>query len=145
MKERAERLRLEKINVQLSENLRAFQARCTELLLENRKLRSEKIKQRSNAFDIYQQTSTRTINSDHNWSENLSNFGLGLAGEAGEVIEPIKKHLFHGRYLDRDKLAIELGDALWYIAAIATTIGRSLSSIADGNVKKLEERYPKSK
>ena len=68
--------------------------------------------------------------------------GLGLAGESGEVIEMLKKHVGHGHELDRHKLAKELGDVLWYIAAIATLNDLDLQTVAELNIAKLEKRYP---
>jgi len=53
---------------------------------------------------------------------------LGLNGEAGEVSEIIKKHLLHGKDLDKDHLIDELGDVLWYYALMLDTndkIGRA--------------------
>lgn len=70
------------------------------------------------------------------------NFAMGLAGEAGEVVDYLKKVCFHGHPLDKDKLAEELGDLLWYIATIANTAGLYLDNIARENIKKLQERYP---
>ena len=67
---------------------------------------------------------------------------LGLAGEAGEVAEIIKKGVFHNHGVDRAKLGKELGDVLWYVAALATEFGLSLSGIAQANIDKLKERYP---
>jgi NTP pyrophosphatase (non-canonical NTP hydrolase) len=67
---------------------------------------------------------------------------LGLAGEAGEVADHIKKGIFHRHGLDIPKLKKELGDTLWYIAAICTTLGFDLGEIMDLNIEKLKERYP---
>ena len=72
----------------------------------------------------------------------LANFGMGLAGEAGEVCDALKKVVFHDHPLDKDKLIEELGDVLWYVAALAATIDVPLEVIARRNAKKLEERYP---
>ena len=69
--------------------------------------------------------------------------GLGLAGEAGEVVEHIKKWVGHGHQLDVEQIKKELGDVLWYVAEIATVMDLHLEEIARANVKKLEERYPK--
>lgn len=66
---------------------------------------------------------------------------MGLCGEAGEVADLIKKSMFHGHKLDLDKLKLELGDVLWYIAALATSLGMSLDEIAVGNIAKLQLRY----
>lgn len=67
---------------------------------------------------------------------------IGLAGEAGEVAELIKKGIFHQHGLDRDKLAKELGDCMWYIAAICTKTGLDLGEIMQANIDKLKLRYP---
>lgn len=68
--------------------------------------------------------------------------GMGIAGEAGEVAELLKKHLGHGHALDVGRLSKELGDVLWYVAALATLHGLSLDDIACWNIAKLRERFP---
>jgi len=67
---------------------------------------------------------------------------LGLAGEAGEVADTIKKAVFHRHALDADKLVKELGDVLWYLAALASKLGVGLDEVAERNIAKLRERYP---
>ena len=67
---------------------------------------------------------------------------LGVAGEAGEVADQVKKHVGHGHALDRDKLADELGDVLWYVAVMAERIGVPLDEVMARNVDKLRRRYP---
>lgn len=53
--------------------------------------------------------------SEHlNNHELILNFALGLAGETGEFIDVLKKHLFHGDELDRTKLIKEAGDICFY-------------------------------
>lgn len=44
---------------------------------------------------------------------------LGLAGEAGEVADYLKKVVGHGHALDRETLRDELGDCLWYLDGLA--------------------------
>ena|SRR5437870_5313160 len=99
-----------------------------------------------NATD-YQEAAARTMidKPDHEFSGNdlmLMWCTLGLIGEAGEVAEHIKKGICHQHGLDREKLAKELGDVLWYVAAIATLIDASLSDIMEQNIAKLRQRYP---
>lgn len=67
---------------------------------------------------------------------------IGLAGEAGEVAELVKKGIFHQHGLDRDALANELGDCLWYIAALCTKSKLDMNAIMEQNIAKLRTRYP---
>jgi NTP pyrophosphatase (non-canonical NTP hydrolase) len=67
---------------------------------------------------------------------------IGLAGEAGEVCELVKKGIFHQHGLDMTKLRKELGDVLWYTAAMCTKAGFDMSEIMQENIEKLEARYP---
>lgn len=68
--------------------------------------------------------------------------GLGIAGEAGEVADQIKKEVGHGHPADVEKIEKELGDVLWYLADIATRYGLALNRIAQRNIEKLQQRYP---
>lgn len=67
---------------------------------------------------------------------------LGLAGEAGEVAEAVKKGILHQHGLDRDKMAKELGDVCWYLAALCTKLGLDLGEVMAANIEKLKTRYP---
>lgn len=64
---------------------------------------------------------------------------LGLAGEAGEVANKIKKMLRDGKF-DRDGVAAELGDVLWYVAALARDLNVDLQDLAMQNLEKLYGR-----
>jgi NTP pyrophosphatase (non-canonical NTP hydrolase) len=50
--------------------------------------------------------------------KEISAYALGLAGEAGEVVDLLKKSWGHGHPLDVEKLKKELGDTLWYVTAL---------------------------
>lgn len=67
---------------------------------------------------------------------------LGLAGEAGEFCDLVKKINGQGHELNRDKLLNELGDILWYVADAASCLGVELGEVAVGNINKLRKRYP---
>ncbi|HEX9332976.1 MAG TPA: nucleoside triphosphate pyrophosphohydrolase family protein [Anaerolineales bacterium] len=67
---------------------------------------------------------------------------LGLAGEAGEVAELVKKGVFHRHSIDLTKLEKEIGDVLWYAAALCTTLDLDLGEIMQTNIEKLKVRYP---
>jgi NTP pyrophosphatase (non-canonical NTP hydrolase) len=90
----------------------------------------------------YQAQARRTLTLGPPVETVLAIAGLGLAGESGEVVELIKKFVGHGHELNRLKLRAELGDVLWYVAAIASAVGLDLDDVAEGNVAKLKLRYP---
>lgn len=77
--------------------------------------------------------------------KNLEYPTLGLAGEAGEVANIVKKiqRDFGGEITDeiRAKLKDELGDVLWYISACADELNLTLAEIAEFNVEKLAKRH----
>lgn len=65
---------------------------------------------------------------------------LGLAGEAGEIAEKVKKFLRGDKELDKAALLKELGDPLWYITSMADDLGFTLQDVVDANVEKLTSR-----
>lgn len=100
-------------------------------------------------FDEYQKEAEKTSGSrnfsggfETVWGEKrLMVACLGLTGEAGEVVDEVKKVVAHGHQYDRSKLVKELGDVLWYAAELASSIGVSLDEVATVNVEKLRKRY----
>ena len=90
----------------------------------------------------YQIAAMRTSSKTILPSEHLMNGALGLAGEAGEVADIVKKAMFQGHTINREHIAKELGDVCWYIAETATAIGYDLETIMQINIDKLMKRYP---
>lgn len=93
-------------------------------------------------FDDYQRAAARTMNTDLPPTGRLSMLAMGLAGEAGELIDHLKKALYHGHDLDIGAVAKEAGDCIWYLANLASELGLDLGAIAAGNLDKLARRYP---
>ena len=71
---------------------------------------------------------------------------LGLAGETGSILSVYKKYLRDGIDLaaNREFLREELGDLLWYVAALATACGLDLDDVATTNLMRVRERYPEA-
>lgn len=90
----------------------------------------------------YQTLAYRTSNHDLTNQGLVENGVMGLCGEAGECIDLVKKAMFQGHKLDREKLIDELGDVLWYAAQLATGLDIPLGEVALRNINKLKERYP---
>jgi len=67
---------------------------------------------------------------------------VGIAGEAGEVLDAVKKTWIYGKPLDRDNLLEESGDLLFYISALLTENGFTLEDAMHHNITKLAKRYP---
>lgn len=95
-------------------------------------------------FNEYQREAMRTASGmSCETSEGLLLNGvMGLNGEAGEAIDIVKKYMFQGHPLDREHIAKELSDCMWYIAVAAEGCGYTLEEIVNMNVEKLRKRYP---
>lgn len=87
-------------------------------------------------LDQYQKAAEKTAI----YTDALVYTGLGLAGEAGEVADHIKKFLRDGD-LNHEAVAKELGDVLWYVAMLASDLEYDLSEIAQMNMDKLSGRH----
>ncbi len=79
-----------------------------------------------------------------NQGNNVAYVTLGLAGEAGEVADKVKKLIrdFNGVLTEdkRKEMIKELGDVLWYLTACASELGVDLEEVAAQNAKKVEDR-----
>lgn len=78
-------------------------------------------------------------------TDGLTYATLALCGETGELANKLKKHLRAGTQPDPDVLSDELGDVLWYVAAVAHELGKDLESVARENIEKLAKRKAESR
>lgn len=95
----------------------------------------------SMTLNEYQAAAQRT-STTNDTVDKLLNGLLGLFGEGGECADILKKTLFQGHEFDKDHMAKELGDVLWYVAETAAGLGMTLEEIAQRNIDKLKARYP---
>lgn len=93
----------------------------------------------SDFFQWYMDEIARTAG-----SEDLGMFALGLAGEAGELVDAVKKFLYHGanREMARLKIKREAGDVLWYLCGMLAYLDIDPVDVIKLNVAKLRDRYP---
>ena len=66
----------------------------------------------------------------------------GIATEAGELKDILKRKKFYGQPLNRQHLVEELGDLLWYVALAMDTIDTTFDEVMTVNIAKLKKRYP---
>jgi NTP pyrophosphatase (non-canonical NTP hydrolase) len=78
----------------------------------------------------------------NNLKHDLAHAVMGIGGEAGEVVDIVKKHIYYGKDLDRIKVLEEMGDIFWYANFIIHLLDSSWGEVFDMNIKKLEKRYP---
>ncbi len=72
---------------------------------------------------------------------HLTHMALGIAGEAGELVDAIKKHTTCNKPLDTENVLEEIGDCLFYLTGILTPLGYSLHDAMQHNMGKLNKRY----
>jgi NTP pyrophosphatase (non-canonical NTP hydrolase) len=90
----------------------------------------------------YQDRVKRTMNKSLGEKQALSMLSMGIAGESGELIDMLKKSLYHDHELNIHEVIKEVGDIMWYIANLCNELNLDLSQILDINIEKLLKRYP---
>ena len=102
----------------------------------------QQLPSKGNLQSPHQQEFAYSLASEKCEEQPILNGVLGLAGESGECADIVKKHIFQGHELNKEKLKDELGDVLWYIAITAKGLGITLQDVVDHNYQKLSSRYP---
>jgi NTP pyrophosphatase (non-canonical NTP hydrolase) len=96
--------------------------------------------------DEYQKAALAFKNPDTLYDAQRDNAVLGLVGEAGEIADKLKKHMFHGdadkHPFGKNEVLDEGGDVLWYIALLCEWAGVTLEECMAYNIAKLRARYP---
>lgn len=93
-------------------------------------------------FNDYQEATRRTVGHHDSYREQLCNYAMGLSGETGELVDMLKKEVFHDRIMNFEDFEEEAGDILWYLANLCSARGSSLEIVAEKNIMKLQKRYP---
>ncbi len=74
--------------------------------------------------------------------DGIMHAAIGVAGEAGEILDAVKKMWVYNQPLDRKNIIEELGDIEYYLQALRSVLYISRDSVIDLNVAKLRKRYP---
>lgn len=95
-------------------------------------------------FDEYQKRALTTAIKNPDPLMDKTIWVMGVAGEAGEIVEKWKKIVaYHNAEITDERLkdlSKELGDVVWYIAVLADSLGLSLDKIMQENIQKLADR-----
>lgn len=75
---------------------------------------------------------------------HLLHMTVGISGEAGELLDAIKKHVIYLKPLDLDNIIEELGDLEFYMEGIRAALGVSREETLVSNIEKLTKRYGKN-
>jgi len=96
------------------------------------------------SLEDYQKFCDSIARKNKDKEKEILGWGLGIAGEAGDVASCIKKT--YGHQNDQVKgIKENLGDTLWYIAQICNYYGWKLDEVIQENVDKLQKRYTEGK
>lgn len=90
----------------------------------------------------YQSESYIAVSPHKSEKDEIANWAVGLSEEVGEVNNILKHYLWNGECINKEKLAEECGDVLWYLNAVCTVFGIDFDVVAKLNIAKLWSRYP---
>ena len=88
----------------------------------------------------YQELCQTTAKKFGDREKELASWGLGVAGEAGDLAGCIKKTLFHSND-QRNGIRENIGDTMWYLAMICNHFDWNLEDVLLENIVKLKKRY----
>ena len=103
------------------------------------------------AFQNYIKKTRRTDLSEEEYNADMSKYEdyiaplhycLGIMTEAGEIASLVKKEVFYEKQIASDKLKLEIGDLLWYVARLLDLSDLTFEECMEANLAKLEKRYP---
>lgn len=93
-------------------------------------------------FQNYQRQTDRAIPDHDSRKDAILHWCIGLSEECGEVMSVIKHHYYGGEAFDDEAFVKEVGDVLWYTAALCREVGIDMEAAAELNAAKLMHRFP---
>lgn len=95
-----------------------------------------------NNLKEYQRLCRKTAAKFSDKEKEIMTWGLGVAGEAGDVAGCIKKTISH-KNDQKEGIKENIGDTMWYLAMICNYFGWDFDKVLAENIKKLEKRHPR--
>lgn len=92
-------------------------------------------------IEEYQEMAKIAVQAHSNEKDEISHWVIGLTEEAGEVAGLVKHKYYNNDDVSVETIAEELGDVLWYIAAICNRLHIDMAKVAELNQAKLANRY----
>ena len=89
----------------------------------------------------YQELAKLTAKKFDNPEIEISTWGLGVTGEAGDIASCIKKTFAHKNDV-KEGIKENIGDMFWYSAMICNFFNWNMDEILQQNIEKLKKRYP---
>lgn len=93
-------------------------------------------------IETYSKLALRTAAEGYSQRDNVIHAALGIGGEAGEILDHVKKVAFNNRALDNKHLIAEISDVMWYLNLLVASLGTTWGHVLSVNIAKLEARYP---
>lgn len=72
---------------------------------------------------------------------HMIHMAIGISGEAGELLDAVKKRVIYRKELDRDNVLEELGDLEFYMEGLRQGLGITRQECIDANIAKPGVRY----
>ena len=74
--------------------------------------------------------------------DDMLHSAVGISGEAGELLDHMKKVIWQDHPCDTGYITLELGDILFYLTSMCNCLHISIDDICKLNIEKLTKRYP---
>jgi len=84
----------------------------------------------------------RAYNDRMGLSGDILHSAVGISGEAGELLDHIKKVIWQQHCIDINYTIKELGDILFYFQSMCNCVGTDIDEVRKLNIEKLTKRYP---
>ena len=92
-------------------------------------------------IEEYQEMAKVAVQQHSSEKDEISHWTIGLVEEAGEVASLVKHRYYNNEKVPLERIAEELGDVLWYVAAICNGLHIDMAKVAELNQAKLANRY----